>query len=155
MKQLTPRGYALFLLKLRDRSVGEIEEKMKQKGFLEADVAETVAFLLEKNFLNDERFAREYVRQRLLARPQGAHLLRQKLYEKHLNKALIELVLSEISSESERDSAEELGQKWIASHERVPKEERWGKLGSFLTRRGYDYDKIKSVLSELLNDKQY
>ena len=155
MKRLTPRGYALYLLKLRDRSVGEIETKLKGKGFLESEISETTEFLVEHNFLNDERFARNFVKQKLLSRQQGTHLIRQKLREKHLDNDIIELVLSELDSETELESACELSQKWLSSHSKVPDDLRWNKLGSFLVRRGYDYDKVKIVLGKILNKDNY
>lgn len=151
MKQLTPKGYALFLLKLRDRSVGEIVKKMREKGFSEEDTEEAVSFLLDKSFLDDERFARNLIRQRMMMKPEGKYLLRQKLKAKFISDAIIEMTLSEIGDDSERDSAREVGKKWLLSHQRVSKEDRWKKLGAFLMRRGYDYEKVKSILDEIVN----
>ena len=155
MKQLTPKGYSLYLLKLRDRSVGEISNKLKDKGFSQEDISLTVEFLLEHSFLDDHRFARNFVRQRLLSRKQGTRLLRQKLKEKQIKDDIIEEALAEIDSKSEFSSACDLAQKWLSSHKNVPEEMRWNKIGSFLTRRGYDYDQVKKVLSEILNKNIY
>ena len=46
---------AFRFLKIRQRSVGEMCEKLAAKGIAKATVEETVAFLLEKKFLDDRQ----------------------------------------------------------------------------------------------------
>ena len=111
MKRLTPRGYALYLLKLRDRSVGEIETKLKGKGFLESEISETTEFLVEHNFLNDERFARNFVKQKLLSRQQGTHLIRQKLREKQIMHAKLQFLKLKMNGSNKRTSMKKKSKK--------------------------------------------
>jgi len=141
--------YALFLLKLRDRSSGEIAQKMKKKGFSEKEISNTLKKLLENKFLDDERFARNYIKQKILIRPQGKYLSRQKLKEKFIEESDIEKILNEISDLEEINSAQEVAQKWLRLHKNVPNEKLRNKLGMHLAHRGFNYDQIKQVLNNL------
>src|SRR5215467_5286450 len=55
-------AYALKLLKARDHSVSGLREKLKSKFEVVPD--DLIALLVRKNFLNDRRFAENYVRRR-------------------------------------------------------------------------------------------
>jgi regulatory protein len=67
---------ALSFLTARMRTVREVEEKLDELQYGEADVFSTVERLKELNLLNDEAYAREFVRSRLATKP----VSRQKLY---------------------------------------------------------------------------
>lgn len=154
IKKYSAIEYALFLLKLRDRSCGEISQKMIKKGYSEKETSQTIKRLLENKFLDDERFARSYIRQRILIRPQGKYLLRQKLKEKFVKNEDIEKVLAEISDLEEKASAKEVASKWIRLHQNVPSEKLKSKLGLHLARRGFNYDEIKDVYDNLIEINQ-
>ncbi len=55
------REKALLLLKMRDRTRSEMRQKLCQAPFPDGIVEETMAFLEEYGYLNDERYAAEYV----------------------------------------------------------------------------------------------
>lgn len=73
---------AYRMLSYRDRSTKEIETKLQQKGYSEEVVAQVLAFLREANYLDDDRFASQWVRSRTERRQLGPLRLKRELQEK-------------------------------------------------------------------------
>lgn len=152
-----PLEYALYLLELRDRSIAEIRQKMKRKEYEEEDIEKTVTFLLDKDFLNDERFAENYSKQ-LQNRRQGQYKIKLGLQKLGLSQDIIAAKISNISEDSEEEMARELGQNYLDKkfklkgdeNEYQIKRKKYDKLGRFLVSRGYSLDTVKKILEELL-----
>lgn len=148
MKKLKPLEYAFFLLKLRDRSIGEMEEKLKRKEYSADEISKTMAFLIEKDFLDDERFARNFVRFKKSLKPTGKYYLQNKLRQKKIDNEIIEKVLLE-----NVDGAEEISDaadRWLAKNKKVPKEKLYEKLSRYLVSRGFEWEKVREVVQKKL-----
>lgn len=155
-KQSEPREnrglkYALGLLKSRPRSCFEVVAKLRLKGFDDHQANSVVATLLEARLLDDERFARDWVRYRDRLRPSGEWLLRHELHEKGLAERLIEQT---IANRQTPEWFEEIGLTWdgrsielhlaqqiVESRERrmtnLTPEKRITRLAGVLERRGF------------------
>lgn len=147
-KQFSALQYGLFLLGRRDRSIGSLQKKMKEKEYDPEEIKKAIDWLLQKKFLDDERFARNFIRQKMLAKPTGKQLLIFKLKSEYISEEIIEKVLDEIDEATEFEGALSLGQKWLKKKSNQDKN-IWGKLGQHLAGRGYSYDIIKKVIGEL------
>jgi regulatory protein len=149
MKKIdSPLNYALYLLELRDRSVFELGGKMKLKGFSETDIAETVKFLLDKKFLDDERFTKNYVRGKQLA-GDGKNKIRFKLMRFRVDKEIVEQSL-EGEDEGEFAKAFEFGKKIFDRNEGLERGKLYQKLMGSLYRKGFDLDTAKEVVMKLM-----
>lgn len=149
MKQkLKPLEYAFWLLKLRDRSIGEMEEKFRRREYDEKEIAETLSFLIENNFLDDKKFAENYIRNKKLIKPVGKYYLRGKLIEKKVPNDLIEQVLSE--QPDEISEVEEAANRWISKHQGTEESKLYEKLSRHLVSRGFDWEKVREVLNDKL-----
>lgn len=147
-KQFSALQYGLFLLGRRDRSVGSLQKKMKDKGHDSDEIKKAINWLKEKKFLDDERFTKNFIRQKMSAKPVGKQLLKFKLKSEFVPIEIIEKTLEEIDEIIEYKEALELSQKWLEKKSSQDKN-IWGKLGQHLVGRGYDYDIIKRVVEEL------
>ena len=85
------REKALLLLKMRDRTRSEMRQKLCQAPFPDGIVEETMAFLEEYGYLNDERYAAEYV-ELYRARKSRAELL-QALLRRGVGRETVEKAL--------------------------------------------------------------
>ncbi len=157
MKRLSPLDYALYLLQLRDRSVGEIRHKMALKGHDKDKIEEVILFLNDKKFLDDKRFAKNYVKNQLIIRPQGKYRLGQKLKQLYVDSKTIENALAQIDVEEEKNSAKELVERWLNKNtdnriqitaDKKVKE----KLIRYLIGRGFNYEIIKEILQNIKTD---
>lgn len=150
MKKIdSPLNYALYLLELRDRSVFELESKMKFKKFEETDIAETVKFLLDKKFLDDEKFAKHLSDSKMLS-GEGKNKIKFRLIRAGVDKEIIERILENNNSDREYEKALEIGQKLFIKNEKLERGKLYQKIMGSLYRKGYDLDIAKQVVSELM-----
>lgn len=154
----TPLNYALKMLERRDRSVGEIRHKMRLKKFGPEDIEKTVQVLIEKKFLDDEKFARNFVRNQLKIKPIGKFRLEQKLKEKYIKAEIIQLAIDQIDSKSELELAKSAVDRWMKRQNFELKVLDYGekqkykiKLSRHLISRGFNWEVVKEVLQKLLN----
>ena len=147
-KKLNSLEYTFLLLKLRDRSIGEMEEKLRRKEYSAEEISKTLEFLISKDFLDDERFARNFVRFKKSLKPVGKYWLQNKLRQKKINNEIIEKILGENIDESEE--VEEAANRWLAKNKKVPKEKLYEKLSRYLVSRGFSWEIVKEVVEEKL-----
>jgi len=148
-RKLKPLEYAFWLLKLQDRSIGGLREKMERKEYSSQEIKETIDFLIAKNFLDDERFARNFVRFKKSLKPTGKYYLQNKLRQKKIDNDIIEKVLGENSDQAEE--VEDAADRWLAKNKKVPKEKIYEKLSRYLVSRGFSWEIVKEVVEEKIN----
>ncbi|MFA4995747.1 MAG: regulatory protein RecX [Patescibacteria group bacterium] len=152
--KLKPLEYALYLLKIRDRSVGEIKNKMLVRKCSKEEIDEVILFLNDKKFLDDEKFAANFVRNQLSIKPQGKYKLEQRLKQLYVDEKIIKDVLGKIDINEERNSAKELAKRWLRKHtdnsiQITEDKKAREKLLRHLMGRGFSYDIIKEVLTKI------
>ncbi|MFA7244191.1 MAG: regulatory protein RecX [Patescibacteria group bacterium] len=151
MKKIdSPLNYALYLLELRDRSIFEVRNKLKLKEFPENEIEETIQFLIQKKFLDDEKFAKNMVRSKSLS-GEGKQKIKVRLIKAHISSGLIEDVLSNIDSDLEYKNALEIGQKILDRNKDTDRGRLYQKILGSLYRKGYDFDLAKKVFNELVS----
>lgn len=150
MKNYSAKEYALFLLKRQDRSRGEISKKMHLRKFAPEEIEETIKFLESHKIIDDERYARNYVKNQIVNRPQGQYLLRQKLIEKKIDKSLVDVILEDKEDEF-LILARKAAEKWLSLHQDIRDQSILkNKLSMHLSGRGFSYDQIKDVVESVI-----
>ncbi len=145
MENKKPLNYALFLLKIRDRSSGEIKDKMVRKGFSSEEVKKAVDTLFEHQFLNDEKFAKSYVRSQIGRKPRGKYQLAAKLKKLHIDNEIIENTFNGLEID-ETALAKLSAENWLRKHGSVPQEKIFGKLGRYLVGQGFGWEAVRKIL---------
>ena len=108
----SPMDAALAYLTDRMRTVREVEDKLDDLQYGEGDILATVERLKELNLLNDEAYAREFVRSRLATKPVSRQKLYLDLKAHHVPEEYIQAALNELPKETETDNAREVAQKF-------------------------------------------
>lgn len=134
----------------QDRSTFEAEEKLKQLGLTDAeDRAEVLFHLNRAGFLDDERFARSYVRGKFRLKNWGRLKIKHGLKLHRLSEYCIATGFEEIDEEGYLATLEHLAQhKW----DQTKVTDVWikkKKVGSYLMGKGYETDLITNVLGRL------
>jgi SOS response regulatory protein OraA/RecX len=139
-------SYALKLLKARDYSVQALKQKLvTQFGCAPLDLIE---LLLRKNFLNDRRFAENYVARR---KHRGTAALREELLSRGISTELTDEILSRQEWPSLREALKAKMDDWNIG---TPLQSRdAARLFRALLRLGYDEDAIREEI-EGLNAQQ-
>lgn len=145
-----PLNYALNLLKIRDRTIGELRDKMTRKGIEPAEIEKTIQFLIDKDFLNDERFVSNFIRNKQEFGTSGKYKIKYKLIQLKVDPQLIADKLAELNPEEEKARALVLAQNWLQKKQSVEPEKRYEKLGRFLISRGFEIDVVREILTQVL-----
>jgi len=90
---------AFRFLALRARSEKELRDRLREKKFDGGVIDRVVSRLHELNYLDDESFARQWVRHLAVDRLSGNRKIESGLREKGIPKALSEKIIGEIRDE--------------------------------------------------------
>lgn len=139
---------AVRFLASRPRSIGEIRRKLVEKKTPAGITEAVIGRLKAAGYLNDVEFARYWVENRQNSSPRGAMALRLELREKGVPSDVIDEVLSDQDAEAAAFVAAE---KKARTLRRSTKRDFRQKLTSFLMRRGFDYETVRSVIDRLID----
>jgi len=141
----------LRFLAQRPRSAVEIRRHLLDKGVEETAAAEALERLIGQGYVDDLAFARYWLSNRQQFRPRGTRALRFELREKGIEQAIIDEVLADLDTdEAAYEAAKDKAKRFRGYDKRAFKE----KVGSFLVRRGFDYNTVRDALERLMNDLQ-
>ncbi len=143
---------ALAYLTDRMRTVREVEDKLDDLQYGEGDILATVSRLKELNLLNDEAYAREFVRSRLATKPVSRQKLYLDLRAHRVPEECIEAALDELPRETETDNAREVARKFWRQMSALEENVRRERVLRRLMSRGFSTEAslaaIRSVAEE-------
>ena len=128
---------ALRLLSYRPRSEKEMRRRLGRRGIDLRLIAETVARLKERGYLDDEAFARFWTETREATSPRGRRLLLQELRTQGVN---ADTAAAATASVSDEDAAYRAAGRRLHTLRGLDYEDFRRRLGGFLVRRGFPYD---------------
>ncbi len=122
---------------LRPRSIFEIKQWLKRKRVHESLHKDLFNRLKRLDLVDDEKFARWWVEQRMAFKPRSARLLTYELQVKGIRKEVIEKVLDKMDID-ELKIARKLAVKMKNKDKK--------KVVAYLSRQGFDWETIKRVV---------
>jgi len=137
---------AYRFLSYRPRSVNEVRQNLRKKGYEEAVIDQVIDRLIELEMLDDLAFARYWVEQRETFKPRGRRALRYELSQKGISRETIDQIVDDVD---ERAAAQRAGRKKVPIWSGLPEDQFKQKMGQYLQRQGFDYAIVRSVVSEL------
>lgn len=150
------RSRALGLLDQRARSRKELRDRLVAADF-EPDVVEDVVDdLAGVGLVDDETFAKEWVRQRHARRGKSARALNMELKEKGVEAADRAAALEQITEESEEAVARAVAEKKARTLKSVPadrheRDKFLRRIVGTLARRGYCQELVMRISIEVLD----
>ncbi|MGV0368452.1 recombination regulator RecX [Corynebacterium aurimucosum] len=150
------RSRALGLLDQRARSRKELRDRLVAADF-EPEVVDTVVDdLAGAGLVDDEAFAKEWVRQRHARRGKSARALNLELKEKGVEAADRAIALEQITEESEEVVARQVAEKKARTLKRVPadrheRDKFLRRIVGTLARRGYNQELVMRISIEVLD----
>ena len=144
------RQYVFRLLNYRERSREEVAEKLRRKKIPAAVIKETLDYFERVELLDDERFARLWIRSRLSSNPRSSWLIARELGRKGLEKELIDRIIKEeILPGKEKSMALGLARRRWSHYKNDPVAAARRKIFSYLARRGFSPGLIISIVEEI------
>lgn len=131
----------------QDRSHYEVEQKLKELRTLNEDErGEILIWLIQNNFLNEERFSKSYARGKFYQKKWGKIKIIQGLKQKRIPTNLIDKGIKEINEDDYKTTLMELTEKkWnIIRESEVYLKKK--KIYNYLSQKGYEYNLINEIL---------
>lgn len=140
-----------FYLNFRPRTRKEIIEYLQKKAakfkFDEETIRKAIKLLEQDHLINDRKFIEWFIEIKTTRRPLSKFLIKQKLLKHGVEKQLIDEYLEKNVVDELKLAKTALEKRW-EKFKNLPKQERFKKTASYLGRRGFSYDTIKTLLKE-------
>ena len=153
MNRLSAYDYALNLLAARPYATRALHKKLIQKEYPAADVDDAIRRLVDNGLLDDEKFAEQYARSKMLSTGASKRRLTQDLYRKGIKGDVASTAIANVIADEEIDTAaviDQVARKKLAQLGDLEPLALRRRLFAFLARRGYDVGEIKSVVGRLI-----
>ena len=124
----------------------ELTEKMRRWEIDEAAQARVMQRLVAERYVDDERFARAFVKDKVRYNKWGRRRVEQALWQKHIDADTQQRVLSEIGDEDYLDVLRPLLQHKRRTTKAASDYELSQKLIRFALSRGFTFDIIRQCL---------
>lgn len=140
---------ALDYLTPKDRTQREVEDHLDDCNYSEIEIISTIDALKANGFINDVRYAANFIESRLNTKPVSKQKLRQQLEGHFISEDVIEDALMRVDDDTERSNAMAVAEKYYRQFSSLDPRERIRRVGLRLSSRGYSYDCIKIILDDL------
>jgi len=134
----------------RDRSHKEVKEKLNKMNMIPAAQEQIIIQLMQEDFLNEERFARSFVRGKFRIKKWGRIKIKQELKFREISAPIIKNALTEIDQQRYIATLYELAEKKLKLLKEPDKFKKKRKLADFLLRKGYESNLVYEATNELL-----
>ena len=134
---------ALHLLSYRPRSEKEMRRRLGRRGIDLRLIAETVARLKERGYLDDEAFARFWTETREATSPRAQRLIAQELRAQGV---ATETAAAATASVSDEEAAYRAAGRRLNAVRDLDYETFRRRLGGFLVRRGFSYEVARHTM---------
>jgi len=124
----------------------EMLEKMRQWGVSDEEQAQVMARLVGERYVDDERYARAFVNDKIRYNKWGRRKVEQALWQKHIDKDIATRVLDGIDDEEYLNILKPLLKQKRRSTKAQSEYELTMKLIKFALSRGFTMDIIKQCI---------
>ena len=133
----------------QDRCHKEVEDKLYSFSVSQSEKDEILTYLIENNFINEERFAQSFVRGKHNYKFWGKNRIVNELKFRNISSRIITIALKEIPEATYLENFHQLAEKhWNNITERKGSKKN-KKFVDFLLRKGYETSLIYEKLKEL------
>ena len=157
MKEVTEQGAYLQLAQLCARSEHcqhDMLQKMRKWGMTDEAQARVMQRLISERYVDDERFARAFVRDKIRYNKWGRRKVEQALWMKHIDDAVREQVLSEVDDDEYISILRPLLKQKRRSLKAQSDYELNQKLVKFALSRGFTFDIIRQCMDGDIDDME-
>ena len=139
----------------QERCHNEVRNKLYELGCKTTEVNDLIALLIEKNLLNEERFARSYARGKFRIKHWGRNKIIQQLKLKKISDYCIKKGMSEIDEEVYENTLFKIAEKkWQELRTERNSRTKQVKLFRFLLQRGFETNFINTTINNLITKTQ-
>lgn len=143
------------LIDHRMRTRRELAVRLRSKGRPDEVIDQVLDRLEHAGLIDDGRFARLWIDERLRRRPAGLSLLRRELRQKGIDAEVVDAALEESASrEGESERAYEALRRQSHRYARLDRDAAHRRMVAFLGRRGFGQAVIYQVVHRVLDETE-
>ena len=133
----------------QERCYKEVEEKLAEWGVYGTDAGEIMIKLSEQNYLNEERYAKAFVRGKFRIKKWGKVKIKLELKHKKISDYYIKIGLTEIEEDVYSETLVELARKKFDSVKEKNILAKRNKTALYLISRGFETDLVWNQSKQL------
>lgn len=132
----------------RDRCHKELRDRLYDLGVWKRDVDAVITQMIEENLLNEERYARSYVRGHFYNKKWGKQRIASELKMRHIHDRLVQAAMTEIEEEDYQKAIRELiEKKWDKLDGKAFEKKQ--KVSRYLAQKGFRYGEFAEALNKV------
>ena len=140
---------AALLCSKSEKCSSDILEKLKLWGLSSEESEPVIEQLIAEKYLDDERFARAYVKDKFRFNHWGKQKIAHMLNAKRISQEILELAFEEIEEEGYSDELRKLLTDKEKSTKAKDKYDKRNKLMRFALGRGFESSKVYEIFKEM------
>ena len=133
----------------QERCVKDVRDKLKTFDIPEEEKSKILDYLLDNRFVNDERFAKSFVRGKVNQSGWGINKIRFHLIQKGIGKELIDEALGQTDEEVYRQRLIDILKTKSKTVKAENDFEKKRKLAAYATQKGFEGNLVWEVLKDL------
>ncbi|WP_159799922.1 regulatory protein RecX [Flavobacterium sp. MK4S-17] len=130
----------------QERCHEEVVQKLKSLNMIPQAIDVIIAYLIEHNFLNEERFAKSFARGKHRIKHWGRVRIINELKARKISRYNIDAALKELNEDEYLKAFNDLAERFWESAKESNLMKKKKKTFEFLMRKGYEYNLITSKL---------
>jgi regulatory protein len=133
----------------QERCVKDVRDKLKTFEISEEEKTKILEYLLDNRFVNDERFAKSFVRGKINQSGWGVNKIRFHLVQKGIAKEIIDEALSQTDEEVYRQRLIDILQTKVKTVKADSDFEKKRKLAAYAMQKGFESALVWEILKDL------
>ncbi|WP_456423747.1 regulatory protein RecX [Lutibacter sp.] len=134
----------------QERCHKEVEQKLYDLKMIPEAKEKIILHLLQHNFLNEERFAKAFVRGKFSIKKWGRIKIINELKFKNISKYNIKSALQEINEEDYFSTLQKIAIKKLKLLKEPNTFKKKNKLTTFLISKGYEFELVYKIVNTLI-----
>ena len=133
----------------QERCVKDVRDKLKTFEISEEEKTKIIDYLLDNRFVNDERFAKSFVRGKINQSGWGVNKIRFHLIQKGIDKDTIDEALGQTDEEAYRQRLIDILRMKVKTLKADSDFEKKRKLAAYAMQKGFEGSLVWEVLKNL------
>ncbi len=138
----------------QERCHKEVKDKLYSLGLYKTEVEELISNLIEENYLNEERFAKQYAGGHFRMKKWGRVKISTELKYKNVSPYNIKIAMKEIDENQYLSVLETLAKKKWDSLKADQYIVRQTKTKNYLIQKGYELHLVNNIVSSFIKNKK-
>lgn len=150
-EEISAYNYAISVLSRNSKSEKQMMLKMQDKGYDQQFIESAIVKLKQQKYIDDEAYSEAFINNKINISKDGKRKIKEALYNKGIDKQIIDEKLQEITGEDEIKRACLLGEKKLLAIKEEDIRKKRIKLANYLISKGFEYGTVKKAVTKLFD----